>query len=263
LLNQPNSLALLSSAALESPVSIVIPAYKEEEHIANTITDIVMKLRQNRFNFEVLVILDSVPNDKTGYIIHELCGKFSELRIIERMGKRGVGDAIKTGIRAAKGSIFVPVMGDHSESSEDLVKLVRAVTHGYDMVIGDRFKHGKPINYPILKYIANRFCNFLIRLMFSIPSSDMTNAFKAYDALVLKELDISSQGFEVFVEMPLKVFLSAPNVNIASVSVQHFVRKKSQPKLSLLKEGPRYIRVILSLFVHNRMKRTYLNLGNE
>jgi glycosyltransferase involved in cell wall biosynthesis len=258
-----NSFALLPSAATEIPfVSVIIPAYKEEEHIAQTITEIIVRLRQNRLNFEVLVVLDSVPGDRTGLIIQELCGKFAELRLIERLGKRGVGDAVRTGIRAAKGSIFVPVMGDHSEGSDDLVKLVNAVAQGYDMAIGDRFKNGKPCDYPFLKYVANRCCNFLIKLMFSVPSSDMTNAFKAYSAPVLKQLDISSKGFEVFVELPLKVFFAVPNVNIANISVQHFVRKKSEAKLSLLKEGPRYIRVISSLFVHGRMKRTYLNLGD-
>jgi glycosyltransferase involved in cell wall biosynthesis len=245
---------------METPfVSIIIPAYREEEHIAYTIKEIIARLRQNRFKFEVLVILDSLPGDRTSLIIHELCGKIAELQMIERFGKRGVGDAVRTGIRAAKGSIFAVVMGDHSESANDLVKLVNVVAQGYDMAIGNRFQHGKPYGYPFLKYIANRCCNFLIKLMFSIPSSDTTNAFKAYNTLILKQLDIASKGFGVFAEIPLKVFLRVPNVNIASISVQHFVRKKSQPKLSLLKEGPHYIRVILSLFVHDRVKRTHLN----
>lgn len=258
-----NSFPLLSSTTMENPVvSIIIPAYKEEEHIAHTITDIVVKLRQNRFNFEVLVVLDSSPGDRTGLIIHELCRKFAELRMIERFGKRGVGDAVRAGIKAAKGSIFVPVMGDHSDNPNDLVRLAEAIAQGYDMAIGDRFKHGKPYGYPFLKYTANRCCNLLIKLMFSVRSYDTTNAFKAYNALVLNQLDISSKGFEVFVEMPLKVFLRVPNVKIASISVQHLVKKKSQPKLSLLKEGPHYIRVVLSLFFHDRMKRTYLDLGN-
>lgn len=252
-----DSFASLSSGSMENPlVSLIIPAYREEEHIAHTITEIIAKLRQNRFHFEVLVVLDSVPDDRTGLIIHELCSKFTELRVIERFGKRGVGDAVNTGIRAAKGSIFVVVMGDHSESSLDVVKLVKAVAQGYDMAIGDRFQHGKPYGYPFLKYIANRCCNFLIRLIFSVPFSDTTNAFKAYNARVLKQLDISSKGFEVFAEIPLKVHLRVPNANVASIPVQHFVRKKSEPKLSLLKEGPHYIRIISSLFVHNRIKRT-------
>jgi len=51
-------------------------------------------------------------------------------------------------------------------------------------------------------------------------------------------------------------------VNIANISVQHFVRQKSESKLSLLKEGPQYIRVISSLFVHGKVKRAYLDLGD-
>jgi glycosyltransferase involved in cell wall biosynthesis len=181
--------------------------------------------------------------------------------LIERLGKRGVGDAIRTGIKKAKGNILVIVMGDHSESSNDLMKLVRAIAQGYDMAIGDRFMHGKPCNYPFLKYIANRCCNFSIKMMFSIPSSDTTNAFKAYNALVLKKFDVSSKGFEVFAEIPLKVFLREQNVKIASIPVQHFVRRKSTSKLSLLREGPRYIKVVSSLFIHGRMKKYSPELG--
>ncbi len=233
-------------------LSVIIPAYREEEHIADTITDVIMRLREEGFRFEVLVILDSVLGDLTGCIIHELSREFPELRVIERSGKRGVGDAVRTGIRAAKGSIFVPIMGDHSESSHDLVKLANAIAEGYDVAVGDRFKYGKPYGYPLVKYIANRCCNYLIRLLFLVPSSDITNAFKAYNAPILERFDPSSKGFEIFVEMPLKIYLRTPNVRIVSISVQHFIRRKREAKLSLWVEGPRYIRMILSLFFHKR-----------
>ena len=231
---------------------MIIPAYKEEEHIAQAITDTIAELRRNRFNFEILVVLDSVPGDRTGFILHELRGKFAELRLIERHGKRGVGNAIRTGISNAKGGILAIVMGDHTESPHDLVKLVEAVAQGYDMAIGDRFKHGKPHGYPLAKYIANRCCNLLIRAIFSIPSSDTTNAFKAYNTMALEGFDISSRGFEVFAEVPLKVYLEKRNARIANIPVEHSVRKKSAPKLSLAREGPRYIRLVSSLFIHRR-----------
>jgi len=251
-----NSLTLPSCAYPQNRfLSVVIPAYREEEHIADTITDVIMRLRKERFKFEVLVVLDSVPGDLTGSIIHELSGKFSELCVIERSGKRGVGNAIQTGIRAAKGSIFVPVMGDHSESANDIVKLANAVAEGYDVAVGDRFKYGKPYGYPLLKYVANRCCNHLIRLLFLVPSYDITNAFKAYNTSILKQFDLSSKGFEIFVEMPLMVFLRTPNVEIVSISTQHYVRKKQEAKLLLRKEGPSYIRTILSLFFHDRLVR--------
>jgi len=237
-------------------VSIIIPAYKEEEYIKDTILDVVAGLKRTQFQFEVIVILDCVPGDHTGPIIRELCERFGEIRLVERSGKRGVGDAIRTGIRLAKGNIFVPIMGDRSENPLDLVKLINAIAQGYDVAIGDRFKYGKPRDYPLLKYIANRCCNYLIKLLFLIPSSDTTNAFKAYRAQLLNQLNLSSKGFEIFVEMPLKVFSKVPDVKAISIPVQHYVRKKREAKLSLFKDGPRYVKIILSLFFHGKVKES-------
>lgn len=209
--------------------------------------DVNAELRRTQFNYEVIVILDSVPGDQTGFIVHQLCERFSEIRLIERFGKRGVGDAVRAGIRLARGNIFVPIMGDHSESSLDLVKLINAIAQGYDVAIGDRFEHGRPPGYPALKYIANRCYNYLVKLLFHMPSSDTTNAFKAYRTELVKHLTLSSRGFEIFVEIPIKVLRNA-NLKIVNIQVQHTVRKKREAKLSLFKDGPRYMKMILLLF---------------
>ena len=242
----------MSSPASEKPshghfVSIIIPAYREEEYIEDTLVDVVERLRGTRFQFEVIVILDSVPGDRTGLIVHRQCERFSEIRLIERLGRRGVGDAIRTGISLAQGDILAPMMGDLSESSSDLVKLLDAVAEGCDVAIGVRFQHGRPPGYSVLKYLANRFCNYLIRLLFRIPSSDTTNAFKAYRTELLKESTFLSKGFEIFVEIPVKL-LRNRNLKIVNIPVQHTVRKKRQAKLSLIKDGPRYAKMIVSLF---------------
>jgi len=228
-------------------VSVIIPAYREEEYIEDTLVDVVGELRRAQFRFEVIVVLDSVPGDQTGFIVHQLCERFGEIRLIERSGKRGVGDAVRTGISLAKGSICVPIMADRSESPLDLVKLINAITQGYDVAIGDRFEHGRPPGYPITKYIANRCCNYLVKLLFHIPTSDTTNAFKAYRTELLAQSTLSSQGFEIFAEIPIKV-LRNRNLKTVNIKVQHIVRKKREAKLSLLKDGPRYVKRILSLF---------------
>jgi len=228
-----------------------------------TITETIVALRQNRFDFEVIVVLDSVPGDQTGSMTHELCAKFAELRLIERPGKRGVGNAVKTGISAAEGDILAIVMADYSECPNDLVKLLRAVAQGYDMAIGDRFGNGKPHNYPFPKYIVNRCYNLLIKLIFAVASFDTTNAFKAYNARILRQINISSKGFEVFAEIPLGVFLRVPRANITSISVKHSVRKKREAKLSLLKEGPRYIRIVASMFFTAKIKKNYQSIDGQ
>lgn len=227
-------------------VSIAIPAYREWEHIGGTVSGIISELRASGFGFEVIVVLDSVPGDPTGPIVHRLCEEFGELRLIERQGRRGVGDAIRAAISAAEGDIFVPVMGDRSEDASDLMKLINAIADGCDMAVGERFWRGRPPGYPAMKYIANRLCNRLMKLLFRLPYSDATNAFKAYRLELLKQLDLSSKGFEIFAEIPIKFSLMWPSARMARIPVRHFVRRKREAKLSLLKDGPRYIRVILS-----------------
>jgi len=234
-------------SSLRNFVSVIVPAYREEECIEDTLVDVIAGLRGARSQFEVIVILDSVPGDRTGSILRKLCQRFSEIRLIERSGKRGVGDAVCTGIRLAKGNIFVQIMGDHSESPLDLVKLINAIAQGYDVAIGARFEHGRPPGYPVLKYIANRCCNYLVKVLFHIPTSDTTNAFKAYRTELLKNLTLSSKGFEIFVEIPIRV-LRNKNLKTINIKVQHTVRKKREAKLSLFKDGPRYMKMILSLF---------------
>jgi glycosyltransferase involved in cell wall biosynthesis len=236
-------------------ISIVVPAYREGEHIEGALSGIVAELRGAGLTFEVIVVLDSVPGDATGPIVRRLCERLSEIRLIERCGRRGVGDAIRTAITAANGEVFVPVMGDRSESTPDLVKLINAVMNGYDMAVGERFGYGKPPGYPMMKYIANRLCNRLIEFLFQLPYSDVTNAFKAYRLELLKKLDLSSRSFEIFAEIPIKLSLRWPRAKIAKIPVQHFVRKKREAKLSLLKDGPRYIKVVLSSFLHYKIRR--------
>ncbi len=233
-------------------ISIAVPAYKEWEHIEGTISGIIAELRRSRFGFEVIVVLDSVPEDPTGPIVHQLCKAFKELRLIERMGRRGVGDAIRAAISAADGDIFIPVMGDRSEDASDLIRLINAVADGHDMAVGERFRCGRPPGYPMMKYIANRLCNHLMKFLFGLPYSDATNAFKAYRLELLKKLDLSSKGFEIFAEIPIKFSLMWPGARIARIPVRHFVRRKREAKLSLIKDGPRYIGIILSSLLTKR-----------
>ena len=174
--------------------------------------------------------------------------------VLERLGKRGVGDAIRAGIRLATGSFIIPVMGDQSENPFDIVRLTRTAEH-CDVVFTNRFRHGKPEDYPLLKYLANRWCNFAAMLLFHIPYSDITNAFKAYRKGLLDRVDLSSKGFEVFLEIPMKVMTLTP-VRTSEIEIRHTVRSKRYAKLSVSRDGYRYARLLLSLLTDTRRRAT-------
>jgi glycosyltransferase involved in cell wall biosynthesis len=225
-------------------VSVVVPAYREEEYIKATLKGIAEALRGASLKFEIIVVLDLVEGDETASHVRNISCRYREIRVIGRRGRRGVGDAVITGIRRSHGKIIIIAMGDRSEHPSDIVRLARAGAD-CDLVFTNRFKHGRPEGYPVLKYIANRCCNFAAMALFRMPYSDTTNAFKAYRKELLDQLSFSSRGFEIFLEMPIKAMTIARRIE--ELDVGHIVRTKQTPKLSITRDAHKYLHVLLSL----------------
>lgn len=225
-------------------VTILIPAYRESEYVAATTLGIVEAFHSAQMQFEILVVLDTVPNDETGARLAEAAAKARQIRVIERQGRRGVGDAIRTGITQALGDIVIIVMGDQSEEPGDIVRLAE-IARLNDIVFTNRFRGGRPQGYPRAKYVANRLCNLSAKLLFRVPYSDITNAFKAYRRAVIADIDLTSEGFEIFLELPLKAMRQARMT--AELDVGHRVMKRKVAKLSVTRDGYGYAALLLSL----------------
>lgn len=231
---------------MKNSISIIVPAYKEEQFIENTLRENIKALRKDNFEFEVITVIDKVPNDKTFEIVEQLSKSFDEIKIIAREGKQGIASAIKEGITYASKDIIIILMGDKSEDPNDLPKLIFKMNEGYDMVFGNRFSSDARFEgYPMKKYILNRMCNFAIRILFGIRSSDITNAVKAYRATILKKINITSSGFEVFAELPIKAYLRGYK-NFAEVPLNHYSRDITFSKFNIFDEGPRYFKIVFS-----------------
>ena len=229
--------------------SILIPVYKEESTIEKTLINIIDAFKKNKLNFEIITIVDKALNDTSHEIIERLSTNFSEITLVTRNEKLGISSAIIDGIRYVKNDITIIVMGDGSEDPNDLIKIVKKMNEGYDMVFGNRFfKQVKMEGYPKKKFIANRLCNWAIRILFGIKSSDVTNAVKAYKTSILKNIKITSTGFEIFVEMPIKVYSSGYK-NFTEVRLSHKAGDISHSKFNLTNEGPRYFKAIIKCLI--------------
>lgn len=231
-------------------LSAIVPAYKEEEYIEQTLQGIKRACDDSNISAEIVVVVDIVPADKTAEYVRRVSQGHPEIRVHERLGKRGVGDAVRTGISMAKGEVLIVAMGDQSEDPDEIVKLAKSCLD-YDIVFTNRFKHGRPHGYPFVKYVANRACNYAVKWFAGIPYSDTTNAFKAYKLETLKQVQLTSDGFEIFLEMPLKI-MRCSRIRSLEIEASHTVRRKQAPKLSVTKDGYKYLRVLLeSLLPHH------------
>ncbi|MFQ5910450.1 MAG: flippase-like domain-containing protein [Thermoplasmata archaeon] len=232
-------------------ISIVVPARDEERNLRSLIPRLVNVL-ESHFGGESyeIIIVDDNSCDGTAEVASAFASSNGAIRLIRRTSNPGFGEAVKAGLLVAKGEIVVPFMADQSDDPEDIPKLARAVEEGCDVAYGSRFLPGSSVrNYPRLKLLYNRVYNRLLRLAFSLPREDITNAFKAYRGEVLETLGVQtlrSHDFDLTAELPVRAHLAGFSSTEVPVSWRN--RTAGVPKLKAARKGMIYGLCLLRLF---------------
>ena len=115
-----------SSTNSSVEVSLVIPTYNERENIGFLIKHVYAILRERRYSFEVIVVDDDSP-DGTWEVVQEMMSEYPYLRVLRRLGERGLARAVMRGWQEAQGEILAVMDGDLQHPPEHLQKLVSAL----------------------------------------------------------------------------------------------------------------------------------------
>ena len=133
-------------------LSVVIPAYNEQERLKRFVPGIVEFLRSKGQPFEIVVVNDG-SRDDTASVARELSKKFPMLRLIDLTPNRGKGAAVKAGMFDARGQYVLFTDADQSTPITEVDKLLAKMEHsGYDMAIGSRSVPGARVEQPQVWY---------------------------------------------------------------------------------------------------------------
>jgi dolichol-phosphate mannosyltransferase len=180
---------------------VLVPTYQE----LHTLASIVHRIFEHIPEVHVLVIDDNSP-DGTGKLADQLKAKYSNLEVLHRTSKNGLGAAYIDGFNNSinEFDVLVEMDADGSHDPQDLVTILREIDN-YDCVLGSRWvPGGKVVNWPKSREILSRGGNSYVRLMLGIDIGDATGGFRAYKTTALKQLDLSdidSQGYCFQVDM--------------------------------------------------------------
>jgi dolichol-phosphate mannosyltransferase len=235
-------------------LSIVIPVHNEEGSIQPTVTEIYTTLDQHSIPHEILVINDH-SKDGTEQILKTLTEAIPTLRYLNNPGANGFGYAVRVGLENFSGDCVAVMMGDMSDSPDDLVKFYRKMLEGFDCVFGSRFmKGGKTIDYPRVKLVINRIANFIVQVTFGIRYNDTTNAFKLYKRTTINGLKpFLSPHFNLTLELPLKSIVRG--YTYAVVPNTWTNRKAGKSKLKIREMGSRYFFIMLYCLIEKFFSR--------
>jgi dolichol-phosphate mannosyltransferase len=235
-------------------LSLVIPAYNEEETVTETVEGIVSTLTREGIDHEVIVVDDS-STDSTAAVVGRITAEHPQVRCLPSPYENGFGFAVRAGLEAFEGDAVAIVMADGSDSPEDIVSYQRLLEEGYECAFGSRFVHGSTVlDYPRSKLVMNRIVNFGIRVLFRHGYNDTTNAFKAYRREVIENIQpFLSHHFNLTVELPLKAIVRGYSYGIVPISWTN--RKAGTSKLRLNEMGSRYLFIVLYVFLENHLSR--------
>ena len=145
-------------------MSIVIPAYREEQRIGETLQSIDRYLEHRKIVAEVLVVVDGSPDDTAG-VVRNYALRMPYIRVIEHTVNRGKGHAVRTGLSETAGEYVLFMDADGSTSIDHADALLEKLVAGAEVVVGSRRVAGADIHIhqPRVREISGSLGNILIR----------------------------------------------------------------------------------------------------
>ena len=182
-------------------VSIIIPAYNEEEKIENTLDKYSSFFEKNHPNYEILVIPNNCK-DKTLQIVSKLSKKNKKIKFKEFKEAIGKSGALIEGFKIANGDLIGFTDADNSAPPDSFYKLVKNIKNSQGC-IGSRWKQGADIKLkqPLSRRFFSRAFNTLVRLILILPHQDTQCGCKVFESKALKKilpkLGITNWAFDI------------------------------------------------------------------
>jgi dolichol-phosphate mannosyltransferase len=208
-----------------------MPTFNE----AGNINHAIEELFKYNESVDLLVVDDDSP-DGTGILADQLASTNSQITVMHRKEKQGLGSAYIAGFKRAFDSGYdyvVEMDADGSHRAEDLPKLL-AVCELNDLVIGSRYvKGGSTENWPLHRQWLSKGGNLFAKMMLGTRVNDMTAGFRVFNVPFLKTMDLESinaRGYSFQIEMAYRTIQQGGRVT--EVPIVFIEREVGESKMS-------------------------------
>ena len=216
-------------------VSVIIPAYREGSIIGEVVEKTRRVMEATGHSFEIIVV-DDGSDDET-----PLQAEKAAVRVIRHPYNIGNGAAVKTGIRNARGRIFVTMDGDGQHNPADIPRLLEHIEH-YDMVVGARTGDSESQFH---RNLANRVYNLFASYICKRKIKDLTSGFRAIRADVAKQfLALLPNSFSYPTTITMGVIRAGFSLAYVPVTTS---RRVGKSKIRLLGDGSRFLLIIIKI----------------
>ena len=217
---------------MNKDVSIIIPAHDE----AQTIGDLILKIRALYPEFEIIVINDGSTDDTAAV------ARDAGATVYSHPYNIGNGAAIKSGIRIASGDILVFMDGDDQHDPDDIEKLLKYFPE-FDMVVGARSKGD---HASLGRTFGNTAYNWLASYVTKFRVEDLTSGFRAVKSdIARKFLYLLPNTYSYPTTLTLSVLRSGRTVKYVPIKAK--MRRSGKSGISMFRDGVRFFMIIIKI----------------
>jgi glycosyltransferase involved in cell wall biosynthesis len=227
-------------------LSIVIPAYNEENRLPGTLQQVFKFFETQSFPAEVVVV-ENGSSDRTYDIAQEYAKQHPSLRVI-KSESRGKGLAVKRGVAEATGEYIFICDADLSMPIEEIRKFIPPQMQNVDVAIASREAPGAVrINEPAYRHITGRVFNTLIRWLLLPGLQDTQCGFKCIRAKVAHDIFPRQRLTGWAFDVELLYIARHRGYQVVEVPIHWYFNADS--KISVLRDS---LRMFLDLLVIRR-----------
>lgn len=181
-------------------ISVIIPVFNEEK----TLKEIYRRVKATNLPDEIILV-DDGSTDGSSDILRDIC-KEKIARCVFQKENRGKGAAVKAGLNAASGDVFIIQDADLEYDPREYSNLIQPIKEGIaEVVYGSRFLGGARRPIMFWHMVANKILTFITNLLYNNIISDMETGYKVFTREAIQGIEINARRFDFEPEFTAKI----------------------------------------------------------
>ena len=232
-------------------LSIVIPAYNEEETISKTLNDLKSVLDGIKKSYEIIVV-DDGSNDNSAEVVKNI----KNINFVQHPYNKGYGAALKTGIKNAQSDLILIIDADGTYPAKDIPRLLEYANE-YDLVVGSRT--GKDVNVQLYRRPAKWFLSKLANYLSGAKIPDINSGMRTFRKEDVKKFfSLLPSGFSFTTTMTLAYFSNDYNVKYIPID---YYERKGKSKIKPFRDGFNFIMLIIKTITYFNPLKVFLPIS--
>jgi hypothetical protein len=221
-------------------LSVVIPAYNEEDGIADIVERVLgirASLAESGAELE-LIVVDDGSRDRTAQVVES----YPDVTLVRHGTNHGYGAALKTGFARGRGDWLGFLDADGTYPPERFPVLLQAARQGEaDLVIGSRMS-GADSQMPASRRVGNLFFATLVSLIGNRRISDSASGMRIIRREVLARLYPLPDGLNFTPVMSTRAIHEG--IRMVEVPIT-YAERVGRSKLTIIGDGTRFLQSIV------------------